>query len=82
VHAAALIRTTGRRFVYGSAISALPEGISSPIPEVQRVFLASAVTDRDTDTESHMTTRMAPPGRVVMDLSAIAFLISAEALLN
>lgn len=79
VHAASLIRTTERRFLYGTAISVLPEGINSPIPEVKRIFLASAVTDRDTDGEAHISTRLAPPGKVITDLSAIASLISAEA---
>lgn len=80
VHAASLMRTTERRFLYGSAIPSLPVGLTSPIPEVKRVFLASAVTDRDTDSEAHIATRLVPPGTVVTDLSAIAALVSAEAI--
>ena len=80
VHAASLMRTTERRFLYGTAVPSLPEGITSPIPEVKRVFLASAVTDRDTDSEAHFATRLVPPGNVVTDLSAVGALVSAEAI--
>jgi hypothetical protein len=77
-HAAALLRNTERRVIYGHALPALPAAIDNPYPEVKRVFSASYVSERDTDNEAHWATRMAPVAQVCSDLGAIAWLTSAS----
>jgi hypothetical protein len=79
-HAAALLRHTERRVVYGHALSALPAGVDNPYPEVRRVFAASYVSERDTDNEAHWATRLAPVAQVCSDLGGIAWLTSASEL--
>lgn len=79
--AAGMIRTTERRFVFGRALKTLPEWVQNPVPEVKRIARVIQVTERDTDSEAHWGTRLAPAAPVLQDVGALAHLTSAAALL-
>lgn len=75
-----LVKSTERRLVYGHILDRLPEGTKNHYEPVTRVFDASLVTERDTDTEAHWAARLAPIAGGPKDIGAFADLTLAAAL--
>lgn len=75
-----LRRITERRLVFGSILPRLPENTQNHYPEIKRVFDVSYLAERDTDTEAHWTSRLAPIEKPRRDLRGFAALTFASAL--